>query len=243
MTDRLRRVYRWIADVDLAMLIAVSVVVVSSYVLVRTINEVIRGESEWFDRMVMSYVASIPLDKRIEEAVRDITALGGAVMMSLVTACVLVYLALSRRWHAAVLLLVNSAGAVAVSMTMKYFFDRDRPDFMPHGSHTVTSSFPSGHSMLSTTLYLTLAVLLARLERSRWMRLYFVAVALLVAFLVGISRILLGVHWPTDVLAGWSAGVLWATIGWFVLRALQRRGTVESPGSLDSPGTMDASQR
>lgn len=228
MFDRPRRLLRWFVNLDVAVLIAAGVVVISSYVLVQTIDEVVEGESDWFDTHVMQWAAKLDLPKGWNEAIRDVTALGGVAVLSLVTGAVAIYLLVSRRWHAAILLLINTVGAVIASSLMKNFFDRDRPHFAEHASYTYTSSFPSGHSMLSTTMYLTLAVLLARLEKSKWLRVYFICTALFLAFLVGVSRVLLGVHWPTDVLAGWSAGVLWATIGWFVVRYLQHRGTVES---------------
>ncbi len=238
MLKRVTELLRWIVNLDVAVLVGACVVVVSSYVLVKTIDEVVEGETDWFDHRVMEWAASLHLRPAVTDAVRDVTALGGVTVLTLMTTAVATYLLVRRRWQAAMLLLINAVGAVIASGLMKHYFERDRPHFAEHGAYTYTSSFPSGHSMLSTTMYLTLAVLLARLEKSRWLRVYFVCAALLLAFLVGVSRVLLGVHWPTDVLAGWSAGVLWATIGWFVVRYLQRRGAVErsaDPG--DYPAT------
>jgi undecaprenyl-diphosphatase len=80
---------------------------------------------------------------------------------------------------------------------------------------------------MSAVVYLTLGALLARLADQRRVKLYFLAVAALLTLLVGLSRVYLGVHYPTDVLAGWSAGLVWATLCWLAARSLQRRGAVE----------------
>src|SRR5205085_9940078 len=107
-------------------------------------------------------------------------------------------------------------------------FDRPRPSVVPHLSHVMTSSFPSGHSLLSAVVYLTLGSLLARLVGPPRLKLYFLGVAVLLSFLVGLSRVYLGVHYPTDVLAGWAAGLTWAVLCWLLARYLQHRGAVET---------------
>jgi undecaprenyl-diphosphatase len=104
---------------------------------------------------------------------------------------------------------------------------------VPHLSGAFTSSFPSGHSMLSATVYLTLGALLARLESRKRYKIYCVAVAVLLTGLVGVSRVYMGVHYPTDVLAGWCAGLAWAMLCWLAARYLQRRRLVESEAESD----------
>jgi len=113
-------------------------------------------------------------------------------------------------------------------LALKQLFDRPRPDLVPRLSYVMTSSFPSGHSMLSAAVYLTLGALLARFESNLLLKAHVLGWALLFTVLVGVSRVYMGVHWPTDVLAGWAAGAAWASLCWLVARLLQRRGRVEA---------------
>jgi undecaprenyl-diphosphatase len=119
------------------------------------------------------------------------------------------------------------AGGFVLSMALKYGFDRPRPEAEHQLYATVTSSFPSGHAMNSAVVYLTLAVLLASLEKEKRFKAFFIVVALALTGLVGLSRVVLGVHYPTDVLAGWSAGLVWAMLCWIAAQWLQRQGVVE----------------
>jgi undecaprenyl-diphosphatase len=124
-------------------------------------------------------------------------------------------------------LLAATLGGLLLSTVLKERFDRPRPDVVPHKSHVMTSSFPSGHSLNSAVVYLTLGSLLAGLSQQRRLRLYFFGVALLLTFLVGVSRVYMGVHYPTDVLAGWFAGLAWALSCSLAARWLRRHGLVE----------------
>jgi undecaprenyl-diphosphatase len=132
-----------------------------------------------------------------------------------------------------VLLVVATAGGLLVALLLKGLFDRPRPPFDSGAGYIATSSFPSGHSLLSAIVYLTVGALLARATSRYRVKLYFLTVAMLVTFLVGISRIYLGVHYPTDVLAGWSVGLIWALLCWLVAQYLQKHGAIESPKAVD----------
>src|SRR5262249_52953419 len=133
------------------------------------------------------------------------------------------------KYHALALLLAAVLGGLLLSLLLKELFKRPRPSVVPHLSHVDTSSFPSGHSMLSFVVYLTLGSLLARLVQPLRLELSVVGVAVLLSFLVGLSRVYLGVHYPSDALAGWAAGLTWAVGCWLLARYLQRRGAVEKP--------------
>jgi len=152
-----------------------------------------------------------------------LTALGGLALLSLLSAAVIAHLVLRRKPKAAAFVSASIFGALALSLALKNVFDRPRPDIVPQLSHVWTSSFPSGHSMLAAAVYLTLGALLARLESNVLLKAHVLAWALLVTALVGLSRVYVGVHWPTDVLAGWAAGAAWASLCWLVARVLQRR--------------------
>jgi undecaprenyl-diphosphatase len=167
--------------------------------------------------------------KWFEEMMRDITALGGTAVLSLGALVVTGFLALTRKTHAAITVLVSVVSGMVLSQAIKWAYARPRPELVPHGMETYSASFPSGHSMMAAVVYLTLGALLVRHQTRRRMKVYVLAVAVLLTALVGISRIYLGVHWPTDVLAGWCLGAAWAILCWFAMLWLQRRGAVEQP--------------
>lgn len=167
----------------------------------------------------------------VAEAARDVTALGGQAVLALLVGSVLGYLLIARRRHAAAVVLVATGGGALLTTALKGLYSRPRPDVVPHLASVTSYSFPSGHAMLSAVVYLTLGALLARLAGGRWAKLYFVGVAVLLTLLVGASRVYLGVHYPTDVVAGWAAGVGRAVLCWLIARRLQHRGVVEGPGA------------
>ncbi|CCV04134.1 Phosphoesterase PA-phosphatase related protein [Mesorhizobium metallidurans STM 2683] len=162
----------------------------------------------------------------LEGAMRDITSLGSSSVLVLITAAVIVYLLLLRRWGTALLIFVAVAGGQALSTLLKAGIDRPRPDLVSHLVNETSLSFPSGHAMLSAVTYLTLGSLAARFLPDRTTKIFVLALAVLTTVLVGISRVYLGVHWPSDVLAGWCAGFAWAMLCWLVARLLQRRKVV-----------------
>lgn len=147
---------------------------------------------------------------------RDVTALGGATVVVTLTLLVIFSLVLRRQWGRIGLIVVTVGGGYALSATLKLHYDRPRPDIVPHLTEVGSASFPSGHSLLSSVVYLTLGALLAQASSRRREKIYFVAVAFMLTFLIGLSRVFLGVHYPTDVLAGWSAGTAWALLCWLV---------------------------
>jgi undecaprenyl-diphosphatase len=207
-----------LARFETATLLLVVAIAAAAWAFFGLAGEMREGELEAFDRAVMMALRN-PADPAdplgppaVELMMRDITALGGVAVLTLVSAVVTLDLLLRRRWRHALLLPVAVAGGQILSNVAKAAYGRPRPDLVPHGVDVVSASFPSGHSMMAAAVYLTLAAMLAKVEPDRRLKALYLGTAMAVIVLVGISRVYLGVHWPSDVLAGWAAGAGWALI-------------------------------
>jgi len=161
-----------------------------------------------------------------QEAARDLTSLGSITVLLIMTFAVAIYLFLARKYAAAWLLLVAVFGGMATNDLLKLAFARPRPDHVYQAARVFTSSFPSAHAELSAITYLTMAALLAQSQSSFKIGLYFIALAILLTISIGVSRVYLGVHYPTDVLGGWCIGAAWLAC-WVLMTWLQRRGRIE----------------
>jgi undecaprenyl-diphosphatase len=161
----------------------------------------------------------------LHEMVRDITALGSFALLGLIVAGVCFYLLMLRLRAEALLVLISVLGGTLISTVLKMTYDRPRPD-LEAMSHQFTSSFPSGHAMLSAVTFLTLGALLSKLAPTRALRIYSFSAAIFLTLLVGTSRVFMGVHYPSDVLAGWCVGAAWALLCSAAAVLLQRFGKV-----------------
>ena len=161
----------------------------------------------------------------LHEMVRDITALGSFALLGLIVAGVCFYLLMLRLRAEALLVLISVLGGTLISTVLKMTYDRPRPDLQAM-SHQFTSSFPSGHAMLSAVTFLTLGALLSKLAPTRALRIYSFSAAIFLTLLVGTSRVFMGVHYPSDVLAGWCVGAAWALLCSAAAVLLQRFGKV-----------------
>lgn len=164
----------------------------------------------------------------LREMARDVTALGSLTILAFLILVVTTYLMLANKPLAAVLLVTAMGGGAVINSLLKLFFARPRPAIVVPSVRVFSDSFPSGHAALSTMVYLTLAVMLGRTIGSRTLSVFFLIVAMLVAAIVGISRVYLGVHYPTDILAGWCVGSAYAIACWTTMLTLQRVGRGDS---------------
>jgi undecaprenyl-diphosphatase len=225
---------RWVrGNVEIGTLLVLALAITGIWAFAELADEVVEGATRNLDRdlLLLLRTRGDPDDPIgpdwVEEIMRDFTAMGGIAVLTLATLAVAGFFLLQRKRASMLYLLVAVGGGLLLSTLAKNLFDRPRPDLVPYGSAVHTASFPSGHSMLAAVIYLTLGVLVARTLLQRRLKVYVLLLSTLVVILVGVSRVYLGVHWPTDVLAGWLAGVAWACLCMLGARWLARRGSVE----------------
>jgi undecaprenyl-diphosphatase len=218
---------------ELAVLLAFAGIVCGIWLFAGIAGEVMEGDTQAIDQRLLLAMRHpgdhSPLGPpSVQDAARDVTALGGVTVLTLLTVVTGGFLLLDGKKHMALFVCGAVAGGTLLSGLLKDLFQRPRPDLVPHGAYVSTTSFPSGHSMMSAVTYLTLGALLARSQERKRLKAYFLLLAGLLTFMVGVSRVYLGVHWPTDVLAGWTAGASWAIFCSLVARWLQRRHAIEA---------------
>jgi undecaprenyl-diphosphatase len=207
-----KEIVRWIADrltfvaaAWLAAGLAFSTFVVWAFV--ELTDEVVEGESRAFDTAVLLWIHRT-FPGWLDGTMRFITALGYYwVVLPLLVAAVFYFY--RRGWRlSAVLLLVSTGGSIVLTTVLKSVFRRARPELFDSGYQASFYSFPSGHATVAVGFYGMLTLILA--YRLRGMARWVVAVSgILIVLLIGFSRLYLGVHFPTDVLAGYLAALLW----------------------------------
>jgi len=189
-------------------------------------GEVAEGDTQAFDVKVLQALRnsadpSQPIGPPwVAWSVADITALGGPTVLGLVLASVVGFLLLQTRYHTALFVTATTATGELLVWVLKHTFNRARPSVVPN-LRILSPSFPSGHAMESAIVYLTLGAVLMRVAERRVTKGYCLGMAVFLTTLVGISRIFLGVHYPTDVVAGWMFGFFWASLCWMVARRFE----------------------
>jgi undecaprenyl-diphosphatase len=192
------------------------------FAFVRLAGEVFEGETQAFDTRILRALRS-PADPSkpigpawMENALLDLTAIGGSTILGLVVFSVVGFLLLQTRYWTALFVTMTAISGELLNAALKAAFNRPRPSIVPPLRAVFSTSFPSGHAMESAIVYLTLGAILMRIARSRLTKAYIMGIATLLTALVGVSRVYLGVHYPTDVIGGWIIGFVWASICWLI---------------------------
>jgi undecaprenyl-diphosphatase len=218
---------------ELLFLVGGACVLLLLLLVLKLAGEVGEGETLEFDRRILlalrdSHNPSVPMGPPwLVGAALDITALGSATVLGLTVLAISGFLVLQGMWRTGVFVAMASGGALIINGALKEVFQRPRPDVVPHLREVMTMSFPSGHALTSAVVYLTLGALSMRIAERPLTKAYCMAMAMLLTVLVGVSRVYLGVHYPTDVLAGWLIGLSWALLCWIVERWLEHRAGLE----------------
>jgi len=224
---------RQLSAQHLVLLFAVAALCGSLFVFAEITDLVLEGdlhdsEQEWMRALRLPDDPAVPIGPHwLKNVCIDLSALGGVAVLALMTALVGGYLLLEKRYHSLGFLLAAALGGTLLNQFLKKWIGRERPDIIPHLTEVSNASFPSGHSMLSSIIYLTLGVMLARSVQSWKLKVYFVGAALGMTLLIGLTRVYLGVHYPTDVLGGWAAGTAYAVLCALLAHWLEQRGKVE----------------
>jgi undecaprenyl-diphosphatase len=208
---------------------------VGAWLLVKNVPKIYKGRLEAIDNHLLRAFRrpenlAVPIGpKWMSQAAKDVTALGSGTNLAIATGILAGFLCLNRRFRATGFLLSSLGSGLLICQSLKGFFARRRPTVVPHLAHFDPASFPSGHSMGAALVYLTSGSIISRQVTGSLAKTYFLSMAVVLAVAVGISRVYLGVHYPSDVLAGWAIGSLWSSACAQAARWLQRQGGVEAP--------------
>lgn len=189
------------------------------------------GATQAFDDAVMRWMGAHQIPW-LKTAMVQLTALGTAVVVMMVVFVAALFLWLTKHKHSAALLLATTSVGIILNGMLKDVFHRTRPQIFPWGTDAFTSSFPSGHAMSAAVVYGTVAYLAARLQRTRLARTITIAIALILVVLISLSRVYLGVHYPSDTLAGVTIGFAWAGFCMATLEAIQLIAARRAPQAL-----------
>jgi undecaprenyl-diphosphatase len=204
------------------------VAVIGTALFVALASYVRSGSSQAFDESVIRWLAAHHT-RGLDIAMLEITALGTGIVVMMVVAVAALFLVLTEHKYSAVLLLASTFGGLVLNAVLKLGFNRPRPSILVPVVHAVSSSFPSGHAMSAAIVYTTVAYLAARLHKRRWARWLLMTAAFIVIALISLSRMYLGVHYPSDVLAGIVVGLAWAAFCMATLEAIQKFAVRRDP--------------
>ena len=232
----LRRMLR-IARTEIAAVTALFVIALGIVIFVEVADDLTAADDRGFDQAVLAWMQPVAGEPRgpwwLQEAAADLTSLGGIAVLGLFALIAIAFMLIQGKRLSAFLLVLGLAGGVALSEGLKALFARERPPAAFQAVETLNASFPSGHALLAAVFYLSLGVMLTRAFPRAHLKAYVLGAALLIAVLIGVTRVYLGAHWASDVLAGWCAGAAWAMVLWLVAYAVGRRQAVSDVGLHD----------
>lgn len=218
-----------VARTEIAALTAMLVAAGGVLAFIEIADDMTEADGQAFDHQVLALMRPYADDPGrpwgpwwLKEAAADITSLGGISVLGLFAAIVILFLLSQRKWLSSILLAVGLAGGVGLSEGLKAVFERERPPAAMQAVETINASFPSGHALLSTVFYLSVAVMLTRAFPGRKSKIFVLGVGIVMALLVGLTRIYLGAHWASDVFAGWAVGAAWAMALWLFAYGVAR---------------------
>lgn len=234
-----------VARTEFAALGALMIVVLGAMTFVEIADDMTEADGQAFDQMVLHWMQPVPGQPRgpwwLHEAAGDITSLGGIAVLGLFAIVAIGMLLILRKRLSALLLVVGLAGGVGLSEGLKALFERERPPAVYQAVETLNASFPSGHALLSTVFYLSVAVMMTRAFPRKRLKAYVLGVGMVFALMVGLTRVYLGAHWASDVMAGWCVGAAWAMALWLVSYAVERRQKRHHAHLVDDTAPSDES--
>ena len=201
---------------------------IGTWIFSELAERVMSGGTQAFDEAILRWAASHH-SPTLDSVMLEITTLGNGTEVLMIVCVAALFLILTRHRYSALLLIVATSGGLLLDTWLKQWFGRPRPHVFVWGTHAFGSSFPSGHAMSATIGYSTVAYLAARLHSSRWARWLTMLLAMLLIFLICFSRVYLGVHYPSDVLAGVIIGLAWAAFCMATLEGIQRFSERHAP--------------
>ena len=207
-------------------------VLLAVFGVVELTDDVLEGDTQALDETVLQWFRhadGTPIGPSwLPLAAQDLTALGSHSVLTLICVLAVGLCLMARRFDVLAMLTFSGVGATVINFGLKALFARPRPSIVEPLVDVHTYSYPSGHALMSFALYLSFAAVTAELAAGFRTRAYLVCGGLLIAGIVGMTRIYLGVHYPSDVIGGWAIGGAWALLCWIVAVLIKERRQVRA---------------
>jgi undecaprenyl-diphosphatase len=228
------------AAVGIFLVVGVALAIAGSVAFTKLWEVVRGGRTQAFDEAVLRWLHAHQTPM-LTALMTEITPLGTGIVVLTIIGVTTAFLWHTKHKHSARLLLASTGGAILLNNALKLMFDRPRPSVFEWQTHAASSSFPSGHAMSATVVYGTVGYLLARLQKHAWSRAITLVVSVLMILLICVTRLYLGVHYPSDVLGGIIVGLAWAAFCMATLEASLALARRRAPASVveEAPAPME----